>query len=293
MIIQCAQCRTRFRIPDEKVGERGAKVRCTRCQHTFRVMRESSEPQEASLPPEAPPPPPASPPPLANLFEDPLPEPPTPSPDLAVPQVSPEGAVPLARIALVKRTVEVPAVEPPLPARLGLGAWLLNLAVGAFVLLVLSTAAVVYLEDGNLDRSSFQRLRAMFAPPRELLAVDISNGLYDTQAGKPVLFVRGEVLNRSGRPGRAKLRAEILEGGQLVRAAETVAGVMPNPEELYLLSSAAEVEALNAGRGRAAPTIEPGGRQPFLLAFYEYPPNLQGFRLKVSVSEVRGEAATR
>src|SRR5688572_192226 len=39
MIVKCDQCQTRFKIPDEKVTEKGVKVRCTKCQHTFRVKR--------------------------------------------------------------------------------------------------------------------------------------------------------------------------------------------------------------------------------------------------------------
>ena len=39
MIVKCEQCQTRFKIPDEKVSEKGVKVRCTKCQHTFRVTR--------------------------------------------------------------------------------------------------------------------------------------------------------------------------------------------------------------------------------------------------------------
>jgi len=42
MIVQCSQCQTRFRIPDEKVTDRGVKVRCTRCQHTFRVNKQGA-----------------------------------------------------------------------------------------------------------------------------------------------------------------------------------------------------------------------------------------------------------
>ncbi|HLT29325.1 MAG TPA: zinc-ribbon domain-containing protein [Myxococcaceae bacterium] len=46
MIVQCSQCQTRFRIPDEKVTDRGVKVRCTRCQHTFRVTRDGPESED-------------------------------------------------------------------------------------------------------------------------------------------------------------------------------------------------------------------------------------------------------
>ena len=40
MIVKCERCQTRFKIPDEKVTDKGVKVRCTKCQHTFRVARE-------------------------------------------------------------------------------------------------------------------------------------------------------------------------------------------------------------------------------------------------------------
>ncbi|MCB9653119.1 MAG: zinc-ribbon domain-containing protein [Deltaproteobacteria bacterium] len=42
MIVQCEKCRTKFRIPDEKVTEKGVKVRCSRCAHVFLVARASA-----------------------------------------------------------------------------------------------------------------------------------------------------------------------------------------------------------------------------------------------------------
>lgn len=39
MIIQCEQCRTKFKLDDEKVTERGARVRCAKCRHVFTVHR--------------------------------------------------------------------------------------------------------------------------------------------------------------------------------------------------------------------------------------------------------------
>ena len=51
MIVKCEQCQTRFKIPDEKVTDKGVKVRCTKCGHTFRVTRESAaSPSGTSLP---------------------------------------------------------------------------------------------------------------------------------------------------------------------------------------------------------------------------------------------------
>jgi predicted Zn finger-like uncharacterized protein len=42
MIVTCASCQTRFRIPDEKIGPRGARVRCSRCQALFLVRRDDA-----------------------------------------------------------------------------------------------------------------------------------------------------------------------------------------------------------------------------------------------------------
>ena len=43
MIIQCEQCKTRFKLDDSRVKETGVKVRCSKCKHTFIVKKEVSE----------------------------------------------------------------------------------------------------------------------------------------------------------------------------------------------------------------------------------------------------------
>lgn len=35
MIVTCTSCQTRFRIPDDKIGSRGARVRCSKCKNVF------------------------------------------------------------------------------------------------------------------------------------------------------------------------------------------------------------------------------------------------------------------
>jgi predicted Zn finger-like uncharacterized protein len=39
MIVQCQACQTKFRVPDEKFGEKAVKVRCSKCQSVFAVRR--------------------------------------------------------------------------------------------------------------------------------------------------------------------------------------------------------------------------------------------------------------
>ena len=40
MIIQCEQCRTKFRLDDSRVKDAGVKVRCAKCKHVFSVRKE-------------------------------------------------------------------------------------------------------------------------------------------------------------------------------------------------------------------------------------------------------------
>ena len=39
MIVQCGSCKTRFRVPDEKIGDKPVKVRCSKCSNVFPVTR--------------------------------------------------------------------------------------------------------------------------------------------------------------------------------------------------------------------------------------------------------------
>ncbi len=43
MIIQCEQCRTKFKLDDEKVSEKGVKVRCAKCKHVFTVRKAADD----------------------------------------------------------------------------------------------------------------------------------------------------------------------------------------------------------------------------------------------------------
>jgi len=61
MIVICTKCQAKFRVADDKIGPRGAKVRCSRCQTIFHVHAEAAAP---SGPPQVAPPPLPQPPPI-------------------------------------------------------------------------------------------------------------------------------------------------------------------------------------------------------------------------------------
>ncbi len=215
----------------------------------------------------------------------------------------PADNVAVAKIALKKVTAESLAQEPS-PAALtdskvnrkprGLVAMFRNVVSAAMLLIIVGAVAAVVLNDGKIDPAqSWAKVKSAFSTPRELVAFDITNGLYDTRAGRPVFYVRGEIKNRGKHAGRVKVKAEIFDGEDLVRAAEGLAGATPTPEDLYAISNADDLEHLATRLAPSAKQIEPGAQADFLVAFYEYPPDLKDFRVRVTVTPDDGKTAAR
>jgi predicted Zn finger-like uncharacterized protein len=50
VVVQCPTCSSKFRIADEKVTERGVRVRCTSCKNVFQVRKSGVVPAEAPSP---------------------------------------------------------------------------------------------------------------------------------------------------------------------------------------------------------------------------------------------------
>ena len=212
--------------------------------------------------------------------------PPAPA-DEPAPQ-APAAPVAVARITPVRAA---PEAEAPRRRRTALGI-VVNLVIAAMLVVALVVVGSAYLNEGKVsaDTLSWDHLKATFAPSTDFVAGDISNGLYDTKAGKPVFFVRGEVTNRGSTAVKVMVKAELLEGSTLVRGAESAAGAPPSPEELFVLTSADDLDALNAKVSQRAPVIEPGATAPFTVTFFEYPPDLKGFRVRVSAWAAEGSS---
>lgn len=215
-----------------------------------------------------------------------LPPPPADEPAPQAPSV-PER---VAQSASTARPVA--PIEGPRRRRTALGI-VVNLVIAAVLVVALVVVGSAYLNEGKISAETltWEHLKTTFAPSSDFVASDISNGLYDTKAGRAVFFVRGEVTNRGASAARLLVRAELLEGASLVRDAEAAAGAPASPEELYLLSSAEDLDTLNKKLAERAPAVEPGASAPFTVVFYEYPPDLKGFRVRVS-ARVTNAAST-
>ncbi len=457
MIVKCEQCQTRFKIPDDKVTDKGVKVRCTKCSHTFRVTRDMAQPATSVNPtvgaagadpfsrfggpaePQAPPrnpetavpfdfgslsPPgtsspnipavqPYSPPaaqavsspfdfaaiarpsaaaapaPAAFDFSNftapiapapvapvaavravaPQPPPPQALPAFDFSQVAPPAPAPIAfgmggqssapmdqspgfsgggsadgffaasddgggslpvdgdaaramfdmpapapalldlpppepeapstsgrnveRVSLTKggippalKAEALPPEDPP--RRRTVVGIVVNVAIAAVLVLGLVVVGSAYLNEGKFSTEalSLEGLKNTFAPSVTFVANDVSNGLYETRAGRSVFFVRGEVINRSEAAVKVVVKAEIVEDSKVVRFGESWAGEPASPEEIFLIESTESLEALNRKVEKRALVVPAGASAAFVVPFTEYPPDLKGFRVRVSARAV-------
>jgi hypothetical protein len=226
------------------------------------------------------------------LFDMPL-ELPAPPPAPSVPEL-PGAAAQASFPSGVRPHIQAAPPPPPPRHRTALGV-VVNLVIAAALVVGVLVVGSALLNEGKLSRESLslEALKASFVSSSDFVAGDISNGLYATRTGRSVFFVRGEVQNRSPRPARVVVRAEILEGSAVVRSARTLAGVVPTPEELFNLAEGQSQDDLSAKLAGRAVVVAPGGAAEFLLTFTEYPPDLKAFRVRVSaLAEGPGTSAS-
>lgn len=219
--------------------------------------------------------------------------------DVTTPSPSAPGTgVPMAKLALRRVTAESflsPQEDQVQQGRKRVARLLVNIGFAIILMAMIALVGTVYLNDGKLDGAAFspERMKAALTAPKDFVPVDVSNGLYETRADRAVFFVRGDVLNLGSSAQRLTVRAELLDGERLVTASEAIAGAAPSPEDLYQVGSATDLEQLSKKLSQSAPPVPAGGRAPFLVAFFEYPPDLKGFRVKLVVTAEGKETAHR
>lgn len=226
-----------------------------------------------------------------------LPELPPPEPeDFSPPPAAPAPAKQSVPTMPAAPSPELLAASEKPRSRRGVVGIIVNIAIAALLVLGLVVVGSAYLNDGKVSAESLsvEQLKNTFAPSVPFVASDVTNGLYDTRAGRAVFYVRGEVANRSDAPATLVVKAEIIENGKVVRAAEAfVTEQPPTVEELYAVDGTDALEALQRRVEKRAAAVAPGGTASFVVAFTEYPPDLKGFRVRVSARPVTAPTATR
>jgi len=186
---------------------------------------------------------------------------------------------------------EAPEEARPEPGR---AARLRAIAVNAISLAVLLAVALALLViwrgggkvPGSLRPSSL--LAALTQRPEAsdaLLATRVTSGLYERRAGAPLLFVRGEVEARTA-AGPVVVKVDLVRGGQVLASGQARAGAPLGPEALHGAGDDAALARLAVEAEAGAPArLEPGQVVPFLVPFADYPGDLAGVTVRVTVAE--------
>jgi predicted Zn finger-like uncharacterized protein len=207
---------------------------------------------------------------------------------------APSPARPKAPVRLAASIVsptELAPVPPPLPVstlrRIALDVLGGAMVLGLVLLLTLRLVNGAPLEWRYLPNT----LLKLQAPKPALESRLLSNGMFQTRAGRGVLIVQGEATNHTDASTRALVRVHVLDGQDELQVGQVYAGKTPSPEELFALRSSADWVALQAKLEQGAAVIPPNGRARFLVTFFEPPADVQSLRLDVEAVAAPGPTA--
>jgi predicted Zn finger-like uncharacterized protein len=194
---------------------------------------------------------------------------------------------------------EAAPAEPPHADRIpgGRAARARSLAVNAAALAVLVLVAFALLTawraGAKLELASLRPGAVLEAlrggAPETFGAEQVSSGIYEREAGPPILFVRGVAASHAAAPVVAlRVRVEVTRGGGVIARGEALAGAVPTAEELHGAADGAALAAVvGAAEARRPRQIRGGEAVPFLVVIADQPADLAGASLHVSVEAAR------
>ena len=271
MIVQCEICQTKFKLDDERVPEKGAKARCSKCQHTFAIekpLTPGMEPVEGS-----------------KVKEDPIESP---------KEVGDEFAEFLAEPEEDRKEALSSEDEEIIP-----GKFHLKSLVVLLVLFVVMGGGVFLFWDKlgeiNWNVFSISNLRDYLgsgtsSDGNTVLPKSQIRGYYlDNISAGRIFVIEGEAINNSSEAkGFIKVKGALFDstGDKLVER-EVYCGNMLSGEELMEL----EADQINSllNNHEEEPSINlnipPQKSIPFMVVFFDLPEDIKKF----SVSVVRSQ----
>ncbi len=277
MIVQCENCGTKFRFPEDQMGEDGAWVRCSNCQHVFQLT-----------PPEPPTPEPETAPPSSPLEEDLLLDDGDAAGDQDLGDTlvdfdldgEPEksGGGPGKFFKIVFWLVGIIVLLAVLAAgglvamqRLGMGQGVLERVRDLpGISLLLSRLGGQPANQPEPIMVTLINVRGYFRVNDKVGRIFIIQGLVENQHKdtRTEILVRGLLQNRQGKPARE---------------AVVYAGTVFTPEELRTLSLEEMQARLGSPQGPDGKkfTVEPGGTIPFMVVFAHLPDDLAEYTAEV------------
>lgn len=273
MIIQCENCKAKFRLDDSKIPAQGRKVRCSKCKNVFFVSKESSqklEPEEAGAQRAR-----VSAPEAEEAFKEEFPEEPAFEPTVRI-DISAEA--------------DGPAVRPHEPPAAAVQAssrgrrWVRPVAVALGAVLAVGMIVVILTKLGYIPSLWEEKQDS----PVSKLTVDQGQltGRWERNAQIPRIFVvNGTVRNQSNKPvSFVKVRGLLLDkSGKVVREAWAFCGNTIPLEDLRTKAPSEIQELMGNREGKAGANrrLVPGGMIPFTLVFFEVPEGVEAFGVEV------------
>ena len=290
MIVTCASCLTKFNLEDSKISPRGAKVRCSRCEHVFYIPPPAARKEEIVEDFES----------FARAHEE-LIEP-GQKRAAAVPRPAPEeepGAVSAEEMSLfadeapakpAKRVRQRPPREEEKPSVRTLKAEKVvrktrkgpSMVFALIAVLLLMVLGAFYLwteleSGGTLSKyvqSPMQKVSQLWGQiwgtEKEGLIVGDLNQYEETIENIPLLVIEGKVTNQSGVAKRhVKVRVVIFDQNKAkIGEKETFCGRALSRDELRRLPPdlfKGEINILPKTEGDKA--VSTGGSVPFAVVF--------------------------
>ncbi len=324
MIIQCKQCRTKFRFDDAKIAEEGVWVRCNRCQHVFfqETPRKSplfepaaggdepldsgpaAEKRQSRLSFEPASPPPGKGPPdedLIGFLRDVM------ETEKKVAGETKRDFIDTVRAdeEAVESSEERPREEEarPIPARKKSRAGVFALWT---LLVVLVIPALLYfvvfpplgeklLKAGEqewenvLSTLGFSRPAERLPVAAQVKLLDVRQRVLENYILGPVRVVEGNAVNGAEFPiSRVQVKAEILDAYAVVLSERVCyAGNVLNDDELMTMTEE-EIKirlSLPEGRDQSNDRVEPGGKIPFMVVFSGDPKGMMKTVVKIVGAE--------
>ncbi|MGM0538162.1 MAG: DUF3426 domain-containing protein [Thermodesulfobacteriota bacterium] len=269
MIITCPECKTKYRLSEEKVKSEGTRVRCSRCGHVFTATPQDDISAQGSL----------------GQDSSPTQQ---PDPDQDLFSTVPGREDDQARVRPRKRKWGTLVFILFIALLLGAGGYLFWPQIETWIPFV-----------STQPKSSIELSQKTEAPvdTKDIALKDVRQYMVDNQNLGRILVIEGQAVNTSE---SAKQMIKILatlfdEQGNRVAEKEFWCGNTASVYELQELSQEELQKVLSAQAGILTTNshVPPEQKVAFMTVFFEFPDQVAEFSLKVVQAREAGEAQMR
>ncbi|HKK33105.1 MAG TPA: DUF3426 domain-containing protein [Desulfomicrobiaceae bacterium] len=280
MVIQCPECGTKYKVPDDKARPEGTPVRCTKCKHVFKIFPEI--PAEKSAAP-------------APVAED-------QGPDAGAESAArPEPPAAQAQEPVLRESDSTDfgseSVGGDEQASEDKGKSRLRIVLLVVLLICAGAAAALY-QYPDLPRRIMDMATGSSAPPvvrqaeqqeqqgfEKISLSSIKQYFVKNEKVGQLFVLEGKALNGSSAPLKEiMVQATLYDAaGKKVTSGRTGCGSTVSLFQLQVLDRAGLDAALQPGQtpDAADGLIRPGTEVPFMILFFDPPQQIQEFGLEV------------